>query len=96
MCDHTGSFIEGRTLSFAKPGTVLEAESIGVKEALSWMQSREDNRVIVETDSKLTVDAINSQKQYLLEVGHIIDQCSSILHLLPETRLGLSENRPTR
>lgn len=32
--DHSGIFIESNVISFPRPATILEAESIGVKEAL--------------------------------------------------------------
>lgn len=46
--------------------------------------SRAERKVIVETDSKLTADAINGQQEYVTEVGHSIEQCRNILRLLLE------------
>lgn len=82
--DGGGNFIEGRVFSFPQVESVLEAESVGVKEALSWVMSREERKVIVELDSKLATDVINGQQEYVLEVGHVIDLCKMMLHLLPE------------
>ena len=82
--DHEGNFIEGRNMTLPQTSTVFEAESIGVKEALSWVSSRGERKVIVETDSKLTADAINGHRECLLEVGHVIDHCKIILLDLPE------------
>ena len=35
--DHNGMFIAAKVMSLPRPGTILEAESIGVREALSWI-----------------------------------------------------------
>lgn len=35
--DHVGTFIETKVMSSPRPDSILEAESIGVKEALSWV-----------------------------------------------------------
>lgn len=63
-------------MTLKSPASVFEAECIGVREALSWVQSRDDRcEVVLETDSLLTVDAIKRTKEYRLEVGHVVDQC---------------------
>lgn len=70
-------------MSLPCPSTVLEAESIGVREALSWVMDRGDKNVIVESDSLLTVNTVGNKHNYLLEVGYIIDWCREILQLKP-------------
>ncbi|XP_074368461.1 uncharacterized protein LOC141708634 [Apium graveolens] len=82
--DGSGEFIEGRKLALPYPATVLEAESMGVREALSWVMSRQERRVIVETDSLLTVRAVLGKQEYALEIGHVIEHCKLLLQLLPE------------
>ncbi|XP_017221643.1 uncharacterized protein LOC108198399 [Daucus carota subsp. sativus] len=82
--DSAGCFIEGRSLTLQDTEDVLEAESIGVREALSWVMSRTERKVIVETDSKSTADAINGQLEYVTKVGHSIDQCIHFLRLMPD------------
>lgn len=44
-------------MAFLGPSSIFEAESIRVKEALSWVISRGVKRVMVELDSMLTVAA---------------------------------------
>lgn len=85
--DHRGCFIEGRTMAFPNTADVLEAELIGVKEALAWILSRGEGRVMVETDSKLSVEAIKGKRKYVLEVGHTIDQCQVLLQQLPNVSI---------
>ncbi|XP_074378180.1 uncharacterized protein LOC141719707 [Apium graveolens] len=77
--DQNGRFIKAKVLTLSCPATVLEAESIGVREALSWVIQRGDDSVIIESDSLLTVRALHGKKSYLLEVGHVIEHCKWLL-----------------
>ena len=65
------------------PATVLEAESIGVREALTGVMQRGDDNVVIETDSLLTASALQNKKTYLLEVGHVLDHCKGVLKSAP-------------
>lgn len=56
--DHAGVFVEGRSMTLPHPGSVFEAECIGVKEALSWLTDHQSRKVIVETDSLLIAKAL--------------------------------------
>ncbi|XP_074326804.1 uncharacterized protein LOC141664750 [Apium graveolens] len=85
--DSRGHFIEGRTMSFTQAGDVLEAEALGIREALSWVKNMGELKVTVESDSLVAVNVINGKNNYLLEVGHIIDHCRSLLRVLPSVRL---------
>ena len=49
---------------------VLEAEAMGVCEALSWLLTLPYMKISVETDSLTTVNAICKAADYRLEVGH--------------------------
>lgn len=73
--DHNEAFLEGKNLDLSCPSTVFEAESIDMREALSWVMIRRERRVIVETYSLFTVATIHGKNENMLEVGHIIDQC---------------------
>lgn len=53
--DHTGTFIKGKTLALPSSDNLVEAESMGVTEALSWIKTRGYARVVIEMDSLLTV-----------------------------------------
>lgn len=41
--------------------------------------------MVVETDSLLTANAIQSSVENMLEVGHVIDQCKVLLGILHES-----------
>lgn len=84
---HKGVFLEGKCLSLPCPSSVVEAECIGVREALSWVMAQQGRRATIESDSLLTVNALNGRSVNLLEVGHIIDQCKMLLQGLPLIRV---------
>lgn len=73
--DHNGSFIQGKNLCLPYPGTVLEGEAIGVKEALTWIKELQLHNISIESDSRLTVKAINENVDYQLEVGDVLEGC---------------------
>lgn len=77
--DHEGVFLEGGSMTLPCPESVFEAECIGVREALSWLMSYQGRRVVVETDSLLTVRGLYEGSKNLLEVGHVIDHCKRLL-----------------
>lgn len=49
-------FVEGKNAKFSGCVTVMEAEAVGVYEALVWACSRTSQHVIVESDSQLVVN----------------------------------------
>lgn len=57
----------------------MEAEVVGIEEALSWVVSKGLSNVSVESDSLMAVKAINGTANFHLEIGHSIDACRSIL-----------------
>ncbi|KAL8134195.1 hypothetical protein AgCh_009302 [Apium graveolens] len=77
--DHNGMFIEAKVMSLPRSATILEAKSIGVREDLSWIIQRGDEQGIIESDSLLTIRALQGKKKYLLEVGHVEDSCKSLI-----------------
>lgn len=81
--DHRGDYLGGKVMKVAAAVSVLEAEAIGIDEALSWISSRTEGRVCVESDSLTAVQAINSQSVYHLEIGHILDACRLKLSVRP-------------
>lgn len=84
--DHLGQFVRGRVLRFAGHVDVLEAELVGILEALHWSKSFAGRIGKIESDSQQGVRAINSKLHNHLEVGHVVDQC----RLLVGTEIGVS------
>lgn len=56
--DHTGMFMEGKTMNLKCLASVFAAEAVGVCEALSWNAEKGLTKVTVETDSLLTVQTL--------------------------------------
>ncbi|XP_074355893.1 uncharacterized protein LOC141695553 [Apium graveolens] len=77
--DHAGQFVQGRNSKTAGVVSVLEAEALGVLEALSWLHTLPDMKVLVESDSLNVVNAILADMEYQVEVGHVIEACRSLL-----------------
>lgn len=77
--DHTGFFLEGRTMKLNRTVSVMEAETTGIEEALLWITSRGITDICIESDSLLAVQAINGTSVFYSEVGHSISICRSIL-----------------
>ncbi|KAM6590959.1 hypothetical protein CsatA_013564 [Cannabis sativa] len=81
--DHQGRFIEGFTV--LREGCVDSAiaELIGVKEALSWIKRKQWGSVVVETDSLVVVQAIQSMVNIPSPFGLQVAACRSLMADLP-------------
>ncbi|WOH01628.1 hypothetical protein DCAR_0521012 [Daucus carota subsp. sativus] len=76
--NHQGHYITGKKMRFAGSFSVMEAEMTGITEALTWAQNY-TNAVVIESDSLLSVEAIQNGQENLLELGDLIHQCRNIL-----------------
>lgn len=77
--DHEGKFLMGKTLKVEGKVSVLEAESVGVLEALLWSVTFPNIPITIESDSLLTVSAVKKDAEHYLELGQIFRQCREIL-----------------
>lgn len=77
--DNLGSFIAGKTSRFRIVSTVFEAEALALKEGICRLVEMAYQQVCIESDSLLCVQALRYHKENLLEVGHILDDCSKLL-----------------
>lgn len=78
--DHQGKFIRARTHRFVGIVPVVEAEAIGVLEATRWINSLGMHDVDIESDSLVTVQAINKAVENYLEVGVVFQKCREFLN----------------
>ncbi|XP_074352876.1 uncharacterized protein LOC141692031 [Apium graveolens] len=87
--DHACAFLGGRTCCFAGQVTVMEAEAMGVREALSWVKdlNKQEEKVLIESDAQLVVKHVLGNSTNLLEVGGILDDCKVLLSSLPLTSI---------
>ncbi|KAM6557117.1 hypothetical protein CsatB_004136 [Cannabis sativa] len=81
--DANGQFIEAFCLH--KPGCVQPSlvEAFGVKEALSWIKTKGWEHVILETDSLVVVQALQSNVAMQSLFGSTITYCRNLLKSLP-------------
>lgn len=89
MRDHAGAFLGGRTCCFEGQVTVMEAEAMGVREALSWVKdlNKQEEKVLIESDAQLVVKHVLGNSSNLLEVGGILDDTKVLLSSLPLTSI---------
>ncbi|KAM6576060.1 hypothetical protein CsatB_027897 [Cannabis sativa] len=77
--DHHGKLIEA--ISESRWGCVSAeiAEVIGIKEALSWIKRKGWDRVVVESDALVVVQAINSSVHMPSQFGLLVEDCRTIV-----------------
>ncbi|KAL8135927.1 hypothetical protein AgCh_010516 [Apium graveolens] len=73
-----GEFVEGLQKSINEEMSVLEAEAVGVYEALCWLMRLGLRKVIVESYSLVIVNALLNNTTFVSEVGTIFENCRSI------------------
>ena len=88
--DHEGNMVEDKAC--CKQGSIAPelAEAIGVREALSWIKSKNWPHVIIETDCLVVVQAIRSSYVSLSYFGIVIDECKQHLSDLRGRRVILN------
>ena len=65
--DSAGAFIASKNMKISGVVIALEAEAIGVHEALIWMEERStQQQMVIETDSLQVANALNKNSKYLL------------------------------
>ncbi|XP_073038129.1 uncharacterized protein [Primulina eburnea] len=77
--DSNGSFIICRTSLHHGVALVKEAEALAILEVLSWIKDMGYDKVIVETDSKISADAILTDAPDLTEFDLTITACRTII-----------------
>lgn len=77
--DSQGQFVAGKTRRFTGAVPVLEAELAGIWEAMLWSHEVSAGLVIIESDSLLSVKAINHGHDNVLESGDLVQQCQEML-----------------
>ncbi|KAL8114918.1 hypothetical protein AgCh_021666 [Apium graveolens] len=74
-----GHYIAGKTMRFAGGVSVEEAELTGILEAILWSQEVAHGHVIVESDSLISVKAVNQGHDSVLEFGDLVQQWQKLL-----------------
>lgn len=76
---YKGEFVVGMNKCIVGVATVLEAETVGVQEALCWIEGSIVRQVVVESDSSNVINALQRNIVYQSEVGNTLESCRNIL-----------------
>jgi ribonuclease HI len=82
--DSSGNLLFGKSDFKLLSTTVLEAEAIGLLEALKMAISKGLCNVAFETDSKLLVDLLGNTNPPLNEIGDLVSECRTLLLSNPD------------
>lgn len=77
--DSFGQYIIGKTRKFTGMISVVEVETMAILKGLSWMEELQLCSVVIESDSVLSVNAINKSYHNFLELDSVLQQCKNIL-----------------
>jgi len=74
-----GQFLLGESDDYSSFATLLEAETLGLLEALKVAISNGMHFVLFETDSKILSDMLATNNSPMNKFGDLVFQCRSIL-----------------
>lgn len=77
--DHKGNLIEASSKCIAGLVSPEFAESVGIRETLSWVKYNNQNETIVETDCLQVVQLIRSSYSNFSYLGRVIEECRELL-----------------
>ncbi|XP_060961018.1 uncharacterized protein LOC133031516 [Cannabis sativa] len=85
--DTNGLLLEA--ISESRLGVVkpVIAETIGIKEALSWIERKQWSNVVIETDALVVVQAINSSFSMPSQFGLLVGDCRTLMSSLNNVSL---------
>ncbi|KAL8110477.1 hypothetical protein AgCh_026260 [Apium graveolens] len=73
--DSDGLLVTAKTLFNSQLVAPLMAEALGIKEALSWCDQVQGERIIVETDCLAAAQAIRSSCPMSSHFGLVVEEC---------------------
>ena len=85
--DSTGQMLIGFSKCFFGCFSSNIAEAICLREALSWLKAGGFGKVIVESDAKAVVDAVNGSFSDISEFGNLIGNCRRLVLENPNVRI---------
>ncbi|XP_073025183.1 uncharacterized protein [Primulina eburnea] len=94
--DSYGLFISAKTNCFSGSVGIKNAEAMAFKEALSWIEGMDVQEVIVESDSKIVVEAISTEKEDISEFGAIISECRKVIRQRPSFRVSFARRQANK
>lgn len=94
--DYRGVFCKARSVCRAGQISVFEAETNDVLEAIRWAQELEIQKVIIESDSMLTVQAINQGTTNHLDVGNVLQESRMMLEIYPHFNVSFARKQANK
>uniref|UniRef100_A0A803PBV4 Reverse transcriptase domain-containing protein n=1 Tax=Cannabis sativa TaxID=3483 RepID=A0A803PBV4_CANSA len=85
--DYTGRLLDACCQSFHGQQNVAAVEVLGVKEALCWIKGKQWYHAVIETDSKLTVQAVRSSIDMKSVFGLLVEDCRCLFQAMPNASL---------
>lgn len=86
------------TLTKCSVGSVTPSlvEVMGIKEVFSWLGTQQYSRVVVESDSLVSIQAIRSSFTMLSGFGLVVEDCKTLLRSLSNVDLHFVERSANR
>ncbi|XP_062088725.1 uncharacterized protein LOC133795286 [Humulus lupulus] len=85
--NHFGNLVAARAGSYGGLYASEVIEAMGIKEALSWVQTNNWRSVEIETDNLVSVQAIRGNHSMRSTLGLLIKDCQILLSTLPNVKL---------
>ena len=82
--DWNGQFVATKCANFLDLLPSIEAEALGIREALSWIKVHGWSKVGVEIDSQLVFNALTNSLIAANSFGILIDDCKALASFLLE------------
>ena len=79
-----GSGVASMAESFQLPFSITAVEVIATKKALQFAFDLGLSSIVLEGDSKITIDGLRREELSLAEYGHLLDEARDIAKQLPE------------
>lgn len=73
-----GIFLRGKMIRYGGTFSAFEAEAICTDEALSWIMAHQLQNVIIESDWRCTVKALEGKDSNKLELDNILHSCEKM------------------
>ncbi|KAL8118289.1 hypothetical protein AgCh_015995 [Apium graveolens] len=80
--DDHGDLVQARTQYLSGIVSSTMAEVLAIKEALSWIKSKDRSKVVVESDCLTAIRAIRNKTPIVSHLGHVVHSCRNMLILL--------------
>ena len=82
--------------NFQLPFSITAVEVIAAKKALQFAFDLGLSSIVLEDDSKITIDGLRREELALAEYGHLLDEAKDIAKQFPEVEFNHVPRRPNK